>query len=65
MKRGECSPAKPETTVEGEPEASGHALGSEGAEGWGHGEAGKESEEGTAFEYLPRRERCGERTLST
>jgi hypothetical protein len=32
--------------------------------GWGRGKAGMESEEGTAFEYLPRREPCGERTLS-
>jgi len=31
--------------------------------GWGHGEAGMETEEGTAFEFLPRREPCGERTL--
>ena len=31
--------------------------------GW-RGEAGKESEEGTAFESLPRRELCGEGALS-
>ena len=28
---------------------------------WGHGEAGMESEEGTAFESLPRREPCRNR----
>jgi hypothetical protein len=31
-----------------------------GQKGWGHGEAGMETEEGTAFESLPRREPCGE-----
>ena len=58
-------PAKSETTADGDQEASGHALESRLAERLGHGEAGMESEEGTAFEYLPRREPCGERTLST
>jgi hypothetical protein len=65
MKRGECSPAKPETTADGEAEASGHASSYPmWQKVWGHAEARMESEEGTAFEFLPRREPCGERTLS-
>jgi len=38
-----------------DPEASGHAFEDQLAEGLGHGEAGMETEEGTAFEFLPRR----------
>ena len=42
-------PAKSETTADGDQEASGHALESRLAERLGHGEAGMESEEGTAL----------------
>jgi hypothetical protein len=61
MKRGECTPAKSETTVGGDPEAGVDALESRLAEGWRHVEAGMESEEGAVLEYPPRRGPCGER----
>ena len=63
-KRGECTPAQSEAPSTYNPDASLHALESRLAEGWRRVEARMESEEGTAFEYLPRGGPCGERILS-
>jgi hypothetical protein len=60
MKSGECTPAKSESTALAIQRRVGMPSSTNWQKGWGHGEAGMESEEGTAFEFLPRREPCGE-----
>jgi hypothetical protein len=58
MKRGECNPARSETAASAIQRRLGMLSSLEyrlAGKAGGHGEAGMESEEGTAFEFLPRR----------
>jgi hypothetical protein len=61
--KGECTPAIRNRAADGHPERLRMAaLEFRLAETLrGHGEAGMESEEGTAFEFLPRRKPCRNR----
>jgi hypothetical protein len=55
MKRGKCTPAQSENTTSVIQRPVGMISSPDWQKGWGHGGAGMESEEGTAFEFLPRR----------
>jgi hypothetical protein len=57
--KGRVHPSHPKPRSRGYPERLRmSALELIGRNAGGHGEAGMESEEGTAFESLPRRKRC-------